>query len=228
VLFQNDDFGKDYLKGLKDGLGAKASMIVAEESYETTEPTVDNHIVKLKSTGADTFFSVTTPKFAAQAIKKLAEIEWKPLHIVVNVSASVGSVLKPAGFENSQGLLSAAYAKDGADSQWDNDPGMKKFYAFLEKYYPDANKLDGSVVYGYGAAQTMAKVIEMCGDDLTRENVMKQAASLKDFTPDTLLPGVKINTSATDFAPIEQLQMQRFKGEKWELFGDTISGEVNN
>jgi len=228
VLFQNDDFGKDYLKGLKDGLGAKASMIITEESYETTEPTIDSHIVKLKATGADTFMSVTTPKFAAQAIKKLAEIEWKPLHIVVNVSASVGSVLKPAGFENSQGILSAAYAKDGADSQWDNDPGMKKFYAFLEKYYPDANKLDGSVVYGYGAAQTMAKVIEMCGDDLTRANVMKQAASLKDFTPDTLLPGVKINTSATDFAPIEQLQMMRFKGEKWDLFGDTISGELNN
>jgi branched-chain amino acid transport system substrate-binding protein len=228
VLFQNDDFGKDYLKGLKDGLGAKASMIVTEESYETTEPTIDNHIVKLKATGADTFMSVTTPKFAAQAIKKLAEIEWKPLHIVVNVSASVGSVLKPAGFENSQGILSAAYAKDGADSQWDNDPGMKKFYAFLEKYYPEGNKLDGSVVYGYGAAQTLVKVLQMCGDDLTRANVMKQAASLKDFTPDTLLPGVKINTSDTDFAPIEQLQMMRFKGEKWDLFGDTISGEINN
>jgi branched-chain amino acid transport system substrate-binding protein len=228
VLFQNDDFGKDYLKGLKDGLGAKTSMIIAEESYETTEPTIDSHIVKLKATGADTFFSVTTPKFAAQAIKKLAEIEWKPLHIVVNVSASVGGVLKPAGFENSQGLLSAAYAKDGADSQWDNDPGMKKFYAFLEKYYPDANKLDGSVVYGYGAAQTMVKVLQMCGDDLTRANVMKQAASLKDFTPDTLLPGVKINTSDTNFAPIVQLQMMRFKGEKWDLFGDTISGELNN
>ena len=228
VLFQNDDFGKDYLKGLKDGLGAKASMIVAEESYETTEPTIDSHIVKLKATGADTFMSVTTPKFAAQAIKKLAEIEWKPLHIVVNVSASVGSVLKPAGFENSQGILSAAYAKDGADSQWDNDPGMKKFYAFLEKYYPEGNKLDGSVVYGYGAAQTLVKVLQMCGDDLTRANVMKQAASLKDFTPDTLLPGVKINTSDTDFAPIEQLQMMRFKGEKWDLFGDTISGELNN
>src|SRR4029078_4927216 len=178
ILYQNDDFGKDYLKGLKDGLAAKASAIVAEESYETTEPTIDCHIVKLKSTGADTFISITTPKFAAQAIKKLGEIEWKPLHIVSNVSASVGSVMKPAGFENSQGILSAAYAKDGADSQWDNDPGMKKFYAFLEKYYPEANKLDGSVVYGYGVAQTLAKVIEMCGDNLTRENVMKQAASL--------------------------------------------------
>jgi branched-chain amino acid transport system substrate-binding protein len=206
VLYQNDDFGKDYLKGLKDGFGAKVSMISAEESYETTEPTIDNHIVKLKATGADVFISVTTPKFAA----------------------SVGSVIKPAGFENSQGILSAAYAKDGADAQWDNDPGMKKFYAFLEKYYPEGNKLDASVVYGYGAAQTMVKVLEMCGDNLTRENVLKQAASLKDFAPDTLLPGVKINTSATDFAPLKQLQMQRFKGEKWELFGDIIADDLSN
>src|SRR5476649_1840551 len=228
VLYQNDDFGKDYLKGLKDGLGARTSMIVAEESYETSEPAIDGHIVKLRASGADVFVSITTPKFAAQAIKKLAEIEWKPLHIVANVSASVGGVMKPAGFENAQGILSAAYAKDGADSQWDNDPGMKKFYAFLEKYYHEGNKLDGSVVYGYGVAQTMVKVIEMCGDNLTRENVMKQAASLKDFTPDTMLPGVKINTSATDFAPIEQLQMMRFKGEKWDLFGDIISGELSN
>jgi branched-chain amino acid transport system substrate-binding protein len=203
-------------------------MITAEESYETSEPTIDNHIVKLKATGADVFISITTPKFAAQAIKKLAEIEWKPLHIVSNVSASVGSVIKPAGFENSQGILSAAYAKDGADSQWDTDPGMIKFYAFLEKYFPEGNKLDLSVVYGYGAAQTLVKVLEMCGDDLTRANVMKQAASLKDFAPDTMLPGVKINTSATDFAPIEQLQMMRFKGEKWELFGDIISGELSH
>jgi branched-chain amino acid transport system substrate-binding protein len=228
VFYQNDDFGKDYLKGLKDALGAKASMITAEESYETSEPTIDNHIVKLKATGADVFISITTPKFAAQAIKKLAEIDWKPMHIVSNVSSSVGGVMKPAGFENAQGILSAAYAKDGADPQWDNDPGMKKFFAFLEKYYPEGNKLDGSVVYGYGAAQTMVKVIEMCGDNLTRENVMKQAASLKDFAPDTLLPGVKINTSATDFAPIEQLQMQRFKGEKWDLFGDIINGDLSN
>ena len=227
VLFQNDDFGKDYLKGLKDGLGDKAaSMIVMEESYETSEPSIDGHIVKLKASGADVFFSVTTPKFAAQAIKKLAEIDWHPLHLVVNVSASVGSVIKPAGFENSQGILSAAYAKDAADAQWDNDPGMKKFFEFLQQYYPDANKLDSSVVYGYGAAQTLVKVLQMCGDDLTRANVMKQAASLKDFTPDTMLPGVKINTSATDFAPVSQLQLMRFKGEKWELFGEAISGAI--
>jgi branched-chain amino acid transport system substrate-binding protein len=228
VFYQNDDFGKDYLKGLKDGLGAKSSMIIAEEGYETSEPSIDNHIVKLKASGADVFISVTTPKFAAQAIKKLAEMNWTPLHIVSNVSTSVGSVMKPAGFENAQGILSAAYAKDGADPQWDNDPGMKKFFEFLAKYYPDANKLDGSVVYGYGAAQTMVKVLEMCGDDLTRANVMKQAASLKDFAPDTLLPGITINTSATDFAPIKQLKMERFKGEKWELFGDVISSELSN
>ena len=229
VFYQNDDFGKDYLKGLKDGLGAKAaSMIIAEEGYETSEPSIDNHIVKLKASGADVFISITTPKFAAQAIKKLAEMNWTPLHIVSNVSASVGGVIKPAGFENAQGILSAAYAKDGADAQWNNDPGMKKFYEFLAKYDADANKLDGSVVYGYGAAQTMVKVLEMCGDNLTHENVMKQAASLKNFTPDTLLPGVTINTSATDFAPIKQLQMMRFKGEKWELFGDIITDDFTN
>ena len=228
VLFQNDDFGKDYLKGLKDGFGAKVSMIVAEESYETSEPTIDNHIVKLKASGADVFINIATPKFAAQAIKKIAELGWNPLHIVSNVSVSIGSVMKPAGYENAQGILSANYAKDGADAQWNDDPGMKNFLAFLEKYYPDGNRIDNSVLYGYGAAQTLVKVLQMCGDDLTHANVMKQAASLKDFAPDLLLPGVKMNTSATDFAPIEQLQMMRFKGEKWELFGDVISDEISN
>jgi branched-chain amino acid transport system substrate-binding protein len=227
VLYQNDDYGKDYLKGFKDGLGAKAaSMIVIEESYEVSEPTIDSHIVKMKSTGADVFFNITTPKFAAQAIKKNAEIGWKPLHFLNNVSASVGSVMKPAGFENAQGVLSAAYAKDSTDPQWANDPGMKKWNEFVDKYMPGADKSDTSMVYGYGAASTLAKVLEMCGDDLTRANIMKQAASLKDFAPDTLLPGVKINTGPTDFAPIAQLQMQRFKGEKWELFGESISGDV--
>src|ERR1700712_2486141 len=226
IMFQNDDFGKDYLKGLKDGLGAKASMIIAEESYETPEPTVDSHIVKLKAAGADVFISITTPKFAAQAIKKIAEIDWKPLHIVSNVSASVGSVMKPAGLEASQGVLSAAYAKDGADPQWYTDADFKKWIAFIDKYMPGADKADGALVFGYGVAQTLVKTLEMCGDDLTRANVMKQAATLKDFTPDTLLPGVKINTSATDFAPIAQLQMQRFKGQKWDLFGEIISGDI--
>jgi branched-chain amino acid transport system substrate-binding protein len=228
VFYQNDDFGKDYLKGLKDGLGAKASMIITEESYETAEPSIDSHIVKLKASGADVLVNISTPKFAAQSIKKIAEIDWKPMHLLTNVSASVGSVIKPAGFENAQGIISAAYAKDGADPQWDNDPGMKKFFAFLEKYFPEGNKIDGSVVYGYGVAQTLVKVLQMCGDDLTRANVMKQAASLKDFAPDTLLPGVKINTSATDFAPISQLQLMRFKGEKWDLFGDVMSSDVTN
>jgi ABC-type branched-subunit amino acid transport system substrate-binding protein len=227
VLYQNDDYGKDYLKGLKDGLGAKAaSMIIAEESYETTEPTIDNHIVKLKSTGADVFMDITTPKFAAQAIKKVAEIEWKPLHILNNVGASVGSVIKPAGFENAQGIISAAYLKDVSDPQWDNDPGMKQFLDFMTKDFPEGNKLDGSTVVGYGVAQTLVQVLKQCGDDLTRENIMKQAASLKDFRTEVLLPGIAVNTSATDFAPISQLQLQRFKGERWELFGDIISGDV--
>ncbi|MGY3694968.1 branched-chain amino acid transport system substrate-binding protein [Bradyrhizobium sp. USDA 3240] len=228
VLYQNDDFGKDYLKGLKDAFGDKASMIVAEEAYETSEPAIDNHIVKLKAAGADTFISITSPKFAAQAIKKAAEIAWTPLQFVANVSASVGGVMQPAGFENAQGILSASYLKDGADPQWDQDPGMEKFLVFLKKNYPDANKLDGATSYGYAAAQTMAQVLEMCGDDLTRANIMKQAASLKDYVPGTLLPGISINTSATDFAPIKQLQLMRFKGEKWELFGDIISSGLSN
>jgi branched-chain amino acid transport system substrate-binding protein len=228
VMYQNDDFGKDLLKGFKDGLGAKVSQIVAEESYEVSEPTIDSHIIKLKATGADVFVSITTPKFAAQAIKKVAESGWKPTYYQSNVGASVGSVLKPAGFENAQGLLSAAYAKDGADSQWDNDEGMKKFYAFLAKYAPDMNRTDGSVVYGYGQAQTVVQVLKQAGDNLTRENIMKQAASLKAFAPDTLLPGVTINTSPTDFYPIEQLQMMKFSGDKYDLFGPVISGELGN
>jgi branched-chain amino acid transport system substrate-binding protein len=227
VLYQNDDYGKDYLKGLKDGLGAKAAtMIIAEESFETTEPTVDNHIVKLKSTGADVFVNITTPKFAAQAIKKIAEIEWKPLHFLNNVSASVGSVIKPAGFGNAQGIISAAYLKDASDPQWDNDPGMKEFYAFLQKDFPEGNKLDISVVVGYGVSQTLVEVLKKCGDNLTRENIMKQAANLKDFRTEVLLPGIKINTGPDDFAPISQLQLMKFNGEKWDLFGDVISADV--
>jgi ABC-type branched-subunit amino acid transport system substrate-binding protein len=227
VLYQNDDYGKDYLKGLKDGLGANAaSMIIAEESFETTEPTVDNHIVKLKSSGADVFVDIATPKFAAQAIKKVAEIEWKPLHILNNVSASIGAVIKPAGYENSQGIISAAYLKDASDPKWDNDPGMKQFYEFMAKDFPEGNKLDGNVVVGYGVSQTLVEVLKRCGDDLTRENIMKQAANLKDFRTEVLLPGIMINTSPTDFAPISQLQLMKFNGEKWDLFGDIVSGDV--
>jgi branched-chain amino acid transport system substrate-binding protein len=227
VMYQNDDYGKDYLKGLKDGLGAKAAtMIVAEESYETTEPTIDNHIVRLKSTGADVFFNVTTPKFAAQAIKKIAEIEWKPLHLLNNVSASVGSVIKPAGFNNAQDVISAQYLKDTTDTQWANDPGMKEYLDFMNKDFPEGDKLDNGTVVGFSVAQTLVQVLKQCGDDLTRENVMKQAANLKNFRVGMLLPGISINTSPTDFAPIEQLQLMRFKGEKWELFGDVISADV--
>jgi branched-chain amino acid transport system substrate-binding protein len=227
ILYQNDDYGKDYVKGLKDGLGAKAaSMIVAEEGYETTQPTIDSEIVKLKSTGADVFFNVTTPKFAAQAIKKITEIGWKPLHFLNNVSASIGSVMKPAGFENSQGIISSAYLKDTSDPQWKNDAGMKDFDEFLTRYFPEGNRIDLNLMYGYTVAQGLVYVLKNCGDDLTRENIMKQAASIKNLQLGGLLPGIKVNTSATDFAPISQLQLMRFKGEAWERFGDVISSDV--
>jgi branched-chain amino acid transport system substrate-binding protein len=227
VLYQNDDYGKDYLKGLKDGLGAKASqMIIAEESFETTEPTIDSHIVKLKSSGADVFIDIATPKFAAQGIKKVAEIEWKPMHFLNNVSASVGSVIKPAGFQNAQDIISAAYLKDASDPQWDNDPGMKEFYAFMAKDFPEGDKLDQGTVVGYGVAQTLIQVLKQCGDNLTRDNIMKQAANLRDFRTEVMLPGIKIDTSPTDFAPISSLQLMKFKGERWNLFGDVISADV--
>jgi branched-chain amino acid transport system substrate-binding protein len=227
ILFQNDDYGKDYVKGLKDGLGAKAaSMIVAEDSYETTEPTIDSHIVTLKASGADVFFNVTTPKFAAQAIKKIAEVGWHPLHLLNNVSASIGSVIKPAGFENAQGIISSNYLKDTSDPQWKDDAGMKAFDEFLAKYFPEGNRVDSSVMYGYTVAQGLVYVLKNCGDDLTRANLMKQAASIKELKLGGLLPGVEVDTSATDFAPISQLQLMKFKGEKWDLFGDIISGDV--
>jgi len=224
VMFQNDDYGKDYLKGLKDGLGAKAaSMIVIEESFETSEPTVDSHIVKMKSTNADIFINIATPKFAAQAIKKMAEIGWKPMHFLNNVSASVGSVIKPAGFENAQDIISAAYLKDASDKQWDNDPGMKEFYAFMNKDFPEGDKLDGGTVVGYGVAQTLVQVLKQCGDNLTRENVMKQAASLRDFGTGVILPGITINTSPSDFAPIKAIQLARFDGKSWVPLSEEIS-----
>jgi branched-chain amino acid transport system substrate-binding protein len=227
ILYQNDDYGKDYVKGFKDGLGAKAaSMIIIEESYEVSQPTIDSSIVKLKSLNADVFFNVTTPKFAAQAIKKMNEIGWKPMHFLNNVSSSIGSVMKPAGFENSQDIISSNYLKDPTDAQWKADAGMKAWNEFLDKYYPEANRADGSVMYGYTVAQGLVHVLKACGDDLTRANVMKQAASIKDLQLGGLLPGVKVNTSATDFAPISQLQLMKFKGETWELFGEILSGDV--
>jgi branched-chain amino acid transport system substrate-binding protein len=225
ILYQNDDYGKDYVKGMKDGLGAKAaSMIVSEQPYETSDPTVDSQIVNLKASGADVFFNVTTPKFAAQAIKKAAEIGWKPLHLLNNVSQSIGGVLKPAGLENSKGILSTYYLKDANDPAIKNEQGYKDWLAFMDKYFPDGDKSSSFTVYGYTVAQTLVQVLKQSGDNLTRENVMKQAASLKDLELGMLLPGIKINTSATDFYPIQQMQMQRFTGDRWELIGPVMSG----
>jgi ABC-type branched-subunit amino acid transport system substrate-binding protein len=227
VLYQNDDYGKDYLKGLKDGLGAKAaSMLVAEEAYEVAEPTIDSHIVKMKSLNADVFVDVTTAKFAAQAIKKSAEIGWKPLHFLNSVSTSIGSVIRPAGVENAQGIISVAYLMDALDPQWKDDPGMKAFDEFLANDFPEGNRADSQVMTGFNVAQTLVRVLEQCGDDLTRENVMKQAANLKDFRTTNLLPGIEINTGPIDFAPIKQVQLRRFKGETWELFGPMLSSDV--
>jgi branched-chain amino acid transport system substrate-binding protein len=226
VLFQNDDFGKDYLKGFKEGLGDKASsMIVAESAFDVAEPVIDSHVVKLKASGADVFLDIATPKFAAQAIKKVSELGWKPLHILSYVSASIGSVIKPAGFENAQGIVSAAYFKDPNDPAWKDDKGVRELNAFLDKYFPEANRSDTLIINGYNPAQTLVQVLKQCGDDLTRENVMKQAASLKTFQLGMLLPGIAVDTSPADHAPIEQWQLMRFQGETWHLFGDVIGGE---
>ena len=226
VLFQNDDYGKDLMKGLKDGLGAKASMIVAEAPYEVSEPTIDSQILKLKAAGIDLFVNIATPKFAAQAIKKLAEIGWKPVHILNNVSNSVGGVLKAAGLENAKDIVSTFYQKDPTDPAWKDDAGLKTWAAFMEKYYPDGDRTSTFTTYGYSAAQSMVQVLKQCGNDLTRANVMKQAASLKDVQLDMILPGIKLNTSATDFFPIEQMQLVRFTGTQWERFGEIINGEI--
>ena len=225
ALYQNDDFGKDYLKGLQDGLGAKKSMIVAEESYELAEPSIDSHIVKLKATGADVLVIFTTPKFGAQTIKKVGELGWKPMQIIANVSASTATVMKPAGIDYAQGVISATYAKDSTDPQWNDDPGMKDFKATLAKYVPEVNVADSSALTGYNMAETMVQVLKQCGDDLTRANVMKQAASINGLQQGGLLPGVLIKTSAEDFSPNEQLQLMLFKGERWELFGGVLDGE---
>jgi branched-chain amino acid transport system substrate-binding protein len=228
ILYQNDDYGKDYVKGLKDGLGPKAaSMVISEQPYETSDPTVDSQIVNLKASGADVFFNVTTPKFAAQAIKKAAEIGWKPVHLLNNVSQSIGGVLKPAGIENSVGILSTYYLKDSTDPGIKDDAGYKDWLAFMDKYFADGDKTSSFTVYGYTVAQTLAQVLKQCGDNLTRENVMKQAASLKDLELGMLLPGIKINTSPTDFYPIQQMQMQRFDGHRWERIGPVMSGDLS-
>jgi branched-chain amino acid transport system substrate-binding protein len=222
ILYQNDDYGKDYLKGFKDGLGAKTSMIVKEVSYEVADPTVDSQMVQLQSSGADTFFNITTPKFAAQAIRKAYDSGWKPVHYLNNVSASPGSVLVPAGLDKSVGLISTQYLKDPTDKAWANDAAVVEWTAFMKKYYPDGDMIDASNFYGWAVAQTMVQVLKQCGDNLTRENVMKQAASLKDFVLTAALPGIKINTSATDFAPFESVQLIKFDGKQWVRFGEVM------
>jgi branched-chain amino acid transport system substrate-binding protein len=225
VLYQNDDFGKDYVNGLREGLGDQAGkLILIEASYETSAPTVDSQVVQIKGANPDIFINITTPKFAAQAIKKISELNWHPVHFLTNVSASIGSVMKPAGFENDQDILSTAYLKDPNDPEWKKDPAMNEWRAFMTKWYPEGDQQDASTVFAYGVAKGLEQVLRQCGDDLTRENVMKQAANL-DFEIGIYLPGTRIKTSPTDFAPIEQLQMQRFKGETWDRFGPLMSGE---
>jgi branched-chain amino acid transport system substrate-binding protein len=227
VLYQDDDFGKDYLKGVTDGLGAKAaSMIVVKASYETTDPTVDSQVIGMKAAGVDVFVNTAIPKFAAQSIKKAAEIEWKPLHILSSVGSSVAATLKPAGLENSKGIVSDFYLKDPTDPEWQNDAGYKWWVGFMDKYYPSGDKTDGGNVYGPSNAATVVQVLKQCGDELTRENVMKQAANLHNFTVPMLLPGITINISPTDFAPVKQVQMGRFDGERWQPFGPLLTGAI--
>src|SRR5579859_2731895 len=223
VLYQNDDLGKDYLNGIKAGLGDKAAkMIVAEASYEISDPTIDSQILKLKSAGADVFFSASTPKFAAQAIKKNAELGWKPVHILDINATSVGAVMQPAGLEASKGVISVNYGKDPLDPTWKDDPGMKKYFEFMAKYYPEGDKNSSFNSYGYSTAQLMMHVLKQCGDDLTRENVMKVATSLKDVQLDLALPGIVGNTTPNDYRVNKQLQMMRFNGERWEMFGPIL------
>ncbi|PAY03611.1 branched-chain amino acid ABC transporter substrate-binding protein [Bradyrhizobium sp. UFLA03-84] len=228
VLYQNDDFGKDYLIGLHDGLGdAAKKLIVVESSYETSSPTVDSQIVQIKGANPDIFVNIATPKFAAQAIKKAAELDWHPVQFLTNVSVSIGGVMKPAGYEASQDILSTQYLKDPADHEWKNDPAMNEWRAFMTKWYPEGDQNDASTVFGYGVAKGLEQVLRQCGDNLTRENLMKQAASL-NFEIGIYLPGTKIKTGPDDYAPIEQLQMMRFKGESWERFGPVMSGEKSS
>jgi branched-chain amino acid transport system substrate-binding protein len=223
VLYQNDDLGKDYLNGIKAGLGDKAaSMIVAEASYEVSDPTIDSQILKLKAAGADLLFSAATPKQAAQAIKKINEIGWKPMHIVDINATSVGAVMQPAGLDAAKGVISVNYGKDPLDPSWKDDAGMKRYFDFMAKYYPEGDKNSNFNTYGYGTAQLLVYTLKQCGDELTRENVMKQAASLKNVEGDLSLPGIRINTSPTDYRVNKQLQMMKFNGERWELFGPII------
>ena len=226
ILYQNDDYGKDYLKGFEDGLGSQnQKMIVAKASYEVSDPTVDSQILQLKASGADTFFNITTPKFAAQAIRAAYDTGWKPVHYLNNVSSSIGAVFTPAGLDKSAGVITTEYLKDATSQNWANDKGVQDFIAFMKKYYPDGDIADRSAIYGYTVAQALVQVLKQCGDNLTRENVMKQAASMKGFKIDTLLPGITATTSADDYAPLQAVQLQRFNGKGFELFGKVISSE---
>lgn len=225
ILYQNDDSGKDYVKGFKDGLDGKV-RIVAEVPYEVSEPTVDSQIVTIKNSGADVLFIETAPKFASQAIRRTAELSWRPVELLASVSNSVGAVFKPAGLENAKGVMSAAYLKDPTSPSWKDDPAVKTWQTFMEQYYPDGDLTNTFTVYGYLLAQTMVQVLKQCGDDLTRENVMRQAANLRDLELGMLLPGIRINTSPTDYHPVEQMQMTRFSGEYTELFGPVMAGAV--
>jgi branched-chain amino acid transport system substrate-binding protein len=225
VLMQNDDYGKDYYEGLRDGLGKDVSKIVKHVTYETTDPTVDSQIIQLKDSGANTFFNIAIPKFAAQAIRKAADIGWKPAHYLNNVSSSVASTIKPAGLDNSQGILTAQYLMDPTDKQWDNNADMKMWRAWMAKSNPLANLTDASNVYAYAVSALMHETLKKCGDNLTRENVMRQAANFQKFRVPLLLPGITISTSPTDFYPVQAVQLSRFKGETWELFGDIQAAE---
>jgi branched-chain amino acid transport system substrate-binding protein len=225
VLHQNDDYGRDYLGGFKEGLGKEAGRIVRTVTYEATDPTVDSQIIQLKDSGANVFFNVSAPKAAAQGIRKAAEIDWKPVHYLNNVSASVAAVMKPAGFDNAQGIITAAYIMDATDKAWDNNEEMKAWRAWMDKNMPQANKADANHIYGYAVAALMTETLKRCGNDMTRANLMKQAASFQKYRLPLLLPGITVSTSATDFYPIQAVQLQRFKGETWELFGEVMHAE---
>jgi branched-chain amino acid transport system substrate-binding protein len=225
VLMQNDDYGKDYLNGFKQGLGKDANKIVQVATYEVADPTVDSQMIALKNSGANVFFNIATPKWAAQAIRKAADLGWKPAHYINNVSASIATVMKPAGFENAQGIYTAYYIKDPTDPQFANDKDFKEWKAFMQKYYPNGSLIDGSNAYGYAVANLMHIVLKQAGDDLTRANIMKQAANLKDIQLPMILDGIKVNTSTTDFYPIQSVKMSRFKGENFEIFGEILSNE---
>jgi branched-chain amino acid transport system substrate-binding protein len=227
VLYQNDDYGKDYLQGLKDGLAGKIP-IISEQTYESTDPAINSQIISLKGTGADILFDVTLGKFAAQAIHKVAELGWRPVHLLNNVATSVGSVLEPAGLENAKDILSSKYIKDPTDPAWKDDSDFKQWLAFLETHFPDADRTSSFTVTGYAVTATVVQVLRQCGDDLTRENVMRQAANLKDVRIPMLLPGISINTTVDDYFPIKQMQMGRFTGERWEQFGPVFSGKVGS